>query len=495
MIIQNLVRAGFYLDSVALMRTSAVLKQRPGIDEAVLMIGTDTNKQILRDARVLDEAVAKSATPSDLIIAVRATDADAAAQCIEQAAFALDSRSSSDADATQAAPRTLAGAATQSGNANLALISTAGAFAAREARAALAEGLNVMLFSDNVALADELALKHDATARGLIVMGPDCGTAYINGVPLAFANSVTNGSYGVVAASGTGLQEVSVLLTRAGLGISHGIGVGGRDLSDAVGALSTLTALDWLEADVNTTHIILISKPPGANTAAKVFERLSAMTKPVTVCLLGADDAGATANNVSITRTLKQCVEVASGIPMDTPIALPAAAEARAGSIRGLFCGGTLCAEARIVLSGAGAQVASNAPVDAASINDHASGTNGHQLFDLGADEFTVGRPHPMIEPTVRDAPLQAALSDPNVAVVLLDVVLGYGAHLDPAGEIARVLRAHGATRPNIVAYVCGTETDPQGFHAQSQKLLSAGVMLAPSNADAATLALTVCTS
>lgn len=489
MLIVNLLRPGFYLDSVALMRTSVTLKALAGIKEAVLMIGTDTNKQILRDANVLDEKVAAGAGPADLIIAVRG-DSDAAINaCVEQANLALDSRSSIGGDALQAAPRTLDGANAQLPDANLALISTAGAFATREARTALNNGLNVMLFSDNVSVEDEIALKQSARSQGLIVMGPDCGTAYINGVPLAFANAVSQGSFGVVAASGTGLQEVSVLLTRLGAGISHGLGVGGRDLSDRVGGISTLTALAWLAEDPATSHIILVSKPPGEQTAQQVFAAIEQIDKPVTVCLLGSAVTPSLRSDVQFASTLKQCVETATGHTIaDDSSTVQANTPQRSGNIRGLFCGGTLCAEAQIVLRDHGVAVRSNAPV---AVNSDA--VDAHQLLDLGADEFTVGRPHPMIEPAVRDEPLAVALTDPSVAVVLVDIVLGFGGHLDPAAELLRVLAAHAGDRPAIVAYVCGTDADPQTLSVQRARLHDAGVLLGSTNADAATLALRLC--
>ncbi|MEM7407664.1 MAG: hypothetical protein AAF458_20400 [Pseudomonadota bacterium] len=289
MVVLNVVRPGFYLDSVALMRIAAQLKNLPGIDEAVLMIGTDANKQILNDAGVFD-AASGHATPTDLIIAVRGVDEAAVAACLDAADQALAGPASRTAVTERVLPRTLDGALQQLPNANLALISTPGEFAVREARRALDAGLNVMLFSDNVGAQDEVALKTRANANDLLVMGPDCGTAYLGGVPVAFANAVAPGSVGIVAASGTGLQEVAVLLDRAGSGVSHGIGVGGRDLSDAVGGLSTLAALDLLATDLATEQIIVISKPAGWGPVARVRDRAAGLGKPVTFCFLGGDE-------------------------------------------------------------------------------------------------------------------------------------------------------------------------------------------------------------
>jgi FdrA protein len=330
-----------------------------------------------------------------------------------------------------------------------------------------------MVFSDNVPLAEEIALKTYAVRRGLLLMGPDCGTALIAGTPLAFANAVPRGDTGIVAASGTGLQEVSTLLARSGRGVSHGIGVGGRDLSKEVGGRMTLAALDALEADAGTRRIIVISKPPAPSVTAKIVARAGRSRKPVTLCLLGSKKFR-TPENVRLARTLeeaadfhpKEKIEVTAG-----------------GNILGLFCGGSLCAEAQVVLMDHGLKVASNAPVPGA----RASGAP-HKLIDLGADEYTRGRPHPMIEPALRNVHIERALKDRTVGVVLLDVVIGYGAHADPAGLLAGVLRQTKHSK-RVIASVTGTEGDPQVYSRQVKALRAAGVIVAASNAQAARLA------
>jgi FdrA protein len=486
----NEVRRGFYLDSVALMRLSSRIAALPGVEEAVLMIGTDANKDIMREAGLLAGPGA-AAGPGDLVIALRAAGVEAADAALAAARDGLDHRPAARAGSGWR-PRTLAGALAQMPDANLALVSTPGAFAAREARAALARDLDVMIFSDNVGLDEERALKEEAARRGRLLMGPDCGTAHLNGTPLGFANAVARGPVGVVAASGTGLQEVSVLLTRAGSGITHGIGVGGRDLSDAVGGLSACAALERLARDEATRHVVLISKPPGPRTAGRLFEHLAGLGKPVSACVLGLEPGSAPAG-VTLVPTLKAAVETAAGRTLDTgsfdPDALATEAAARLApgrtGLRGLFCGGTLCTEAQVVLRAGGVAVSSNAPLDAG-----AAGEAPHRVLDLGADEFTLGRPHPMIEPDARLPHLRAALADPAAAVVLLDLVLGYGAHPDPAAGVAAVVAAAGEDGPVVVASVCGTPQDPQGEPAQTRALEAAGVLVAPSNADAAALAL-----
>ena len=359
--------------------------------------------------------------------------------------------------------------------------------------ALLAKGKpGLMLFSDNVSLGSERALKERAHSRGLLVMGPDCGTAYIAGTPLAFANVVPPGRVGVIAASGTGLQEVAVLLARAGGGISHGIGVGGRDLSDAVGGLSTLDAIDLLASDAGTDHLILVSKPPGRLTACLVFERIAAAGKPCTAVVFGASGIETPPAGPVLVPTLKDAVERATGIAPEYDagaVARREAARLEPGrhALRGLFCGGTLTAEAYSVLEAAGLDVASNTSSPARF------GANApHTVIDLGADEYTVGRPHPMIDPALRTAKLREALAEPAVAVVLLDVVLGLGAHPDPARPVCDAVLDASGEGPAVVASVCGTRDDPQDCERQAAMLVSAGVVVAPSNADAAAVAAAI---
>jgi FdrA protein len=488
MVIRNEVRKGFYLDSVSLMRSARALTALPGIEEAGLMIGTPSNKEVLREAGVLCD-IGEQAGPGDLIIALRASSAEASEAAMVEARRQLDRpRRTISGDASWR-PRTLRGAIQQMQDANLALISVPGDFAAAEARKALRRGLNVMIFSDNVPMRDEVALKREARDLGLLVMGPDCGTAIIAGVPLAFANNVSRGDIGVIGASGTGIQEVTCLIANAGQGISHAIGTGGRDLSDEVGGITTLMALDLFERDPSTRHIVLVSKPATPHVAKVVLARARKSTKPVTICIIGNTSEEALPPNVTLARTLAEAAESVLGrklAPYQGPAPEPSG---RGRLIRGLFSGGTLCSEAQLIVQREGQAVASNAPVPGAArlgVN-----SNEHELIDLGNDEFTRGRPHPMIEPAIRNVPLMQALADETVGVVLLDVILGWGSHADPAGEVARAIAGRPAGGPMIVASVTGTESDPQVRSIQMSKLVHAGVVVAPSNAAATTIALT----
>ena len=483
--IRTEIRQGFYLDSVALMRAARSIAELPGIEDAGMMIGTPANKEILREAGLLDEAGAQ-AGPGDLIIALRARNSTAAVAAMTQARRLLDQpRRREDGD-TSWQPRTLRAAMRQMPDANFALISVPGDFAAAEARKALRRGLHVMIFSDNVPLVEEATLKREARDCGLIVMGPDCGTAIIGGVPLAFANSVPRGDVGIIGASGTGIQEVSCLIANSGRGISHAIGTGGRDLSVDVGGITTLAAIDLLDNDATTQHIILISKPPAPEVANRVLARAGTSSKPFTVCLIGAKPETELAANVRLVGTLAEAAEAVLGRKIGTYRgALPKPSNAKL--IRGLFCGGTLCSEAQLILQRSGLAVGSNAPIRGSRRLDTKG--DAHILLDLGDDRFTRGRPHPMIEPATRDALLGEALVDRTVGVIMLDVILGWGIHPDPAGHLVRSLKDWPGTTPAIVASVIGTEADPQVRSSQVRKLTDAGIILASSNADATEIA------
>lgn len=483
----NQVRRGFFLDSVALMRISRTIAGLASVEEAALMMGTPANKQILAAARLLAND-GEAARGGDLILAVRAIDPQAAEAALAEAGAQLELPKTTSAASASWRPRTLGAAVDHLPGANLALISVPGDFAAAEARKALRRGLNVMIFSDNVPLAEEVALKQEARHAGLLVMGPDCGTAIIGGVPLAFANAVPRGDIGIIGASGTGMQEVATLIARGGAGISHALGVGGRDLKAEVGGLGTLAALDLLEGDPATGQVVLISKPPAPEVAAALAARIARSAKAYTLCLIGEGDGPEWPVNARLATTLKAAAESALGTPLR--FARPEARPATGRLIRGLFAGGTLAAEAQVVLRQAGQPVASNAPIPGAldlAALDLAGRASAHRLLDLGEDDYTRGRPHPMIDPGVRDAPLAEALADPATGVVLLDLVIGHGAAADPAGHLAAGLNDGG---PPVVASVTGTEQDPQVRSRQVAALEAAGVLVAPSNADAAQLAL-----
>ena len=446
----NRVERGRYLDSVAAMRLARRLGALPGVEEASLMIGSPSNKALLREAGLL-AAEGEQAGVNDLVIAVRAANEKAGRAALESV-FDL-SEKIQDAGISRA--RSLGGALDMLSGANLALISVPGDFAAAEARKALERGLHALVFSSNVPIEEERALKLLAKEKRLLLMGPDCGTALIAGTPIAFANVLPRGEIGIVSASGTGLQEVSCLIARLGGGVSHGIGVGGRDLDERVGALGTLAAIDALEKDAGTKTIVLISKPPAPRVAEQVLKRLKACKKPSVVCFLGLEKPG-------LARTLREAAEMAMGKKLSAEKLKNKKAK---GRVQGLYCGGTLCSEAELVF--------------------RRLKKKGHEFVDLGSEEYTRNRPHPMIDPEIRNAHVAAALADKDVGVILLDLVLGYGAHADPAGVLIPALKG----KKTVVASVTGTDSDPQVRSRQVAALREAGVLVAPSNAHAAELA------
>jgi FdrA protein len=492
MIVVNEVRRGAYLDSVALMRIAAAVKASPGVDECGLMMATPANLRILDEAGVLVEAGRRAGT-GDIVIAVRARDTESADAAIALSRRLIEQPRQSPAGAATWAPRTIRSAVARRPGANLALVSVPGPFAAAEAMKAIRLGLNVMMFSDNVALADEIALKRAASDRGLLMMGPDCGTAIIGGVPLGFANAVRRGDIGIVGASGTGIQEVACLVSNGGGGISHAIGTGGRDLKAEVGGLTTLMAIDLLDADPGTRHIVVISKPPDGPVADLVIGRARRSGKPFTICFIGWRETES-GGNLRLVSTLEAAA--ASVLGAASPLPVAAASSGARGAIRGLYAGGTLCAEAQVVARDAGLVLASNAPIEGVARIAQGAGEGGvrHSFIDLGDDAYTLGRPHPMIEPMVREAALEAALSDPDCAVVLLDCVLGHGSHPDPAGHIARRVARRSSAGPAVVASVTGTEADFQRLSAQRAVLEEAGVVVETSNAAAARRAVAIVT-
>jgi FdrA protein len=447
----NKVEKGAYRDSVALMRVSRRVAALAGVEAAALMIATPSNRELLRGAGLLARE-GEQAGPNDLVVAVRAGSESAARAAIEAALGFLSEKEAAGGGRLPTA-RSLGGALELLPQANLALISVPGSHAALEARKALQSGLHVLVFSDNVPLEDELALKRLARERGLMLMGPDCGTALIGGTPIAFANAVPRGDIGIVSASGTGLQEVSSLIARMGGGVSHGIGVGGRDLDERIGALGMLGAIDALEADPGTRTVVLISKPAAPQVAKTVMERVERANKRYVVCFLGQSG-----------KTLRDAAEDAMSRKIGS-FEEPRLAKQKGKIVKGLYCGGTLCSEAKQIFA--------------------AKGLKGHAFIDLGDDQFTRGRPHPMIEPELRNGHVAAALADPEVGVLLVDVVLGFGSHGDPAGILTKALSG----TKTVIASVVGTEGDPQVFSRQVAALRAAGVTVAPSNAHAAELA------
>lgn len=516
MAVATRILPNLYRDSVTLMQISAEITGLPGIRQAFLVMATPANLALLADSGLSVDL--PEAGVNDLLIAVDGPE-DAAQEALDRAQQRLSGGGQAHAESNDA-PRTcrrpiaasIEMALEGSPAANLALISVPGEYAAAEAWKALRLGLNVMIFSDNLSLDDEIALKQYADGEHLLVMGPDCGTAILHGVPLAFANRVRRGAIGLVAASGTGLQQVACLIHRLGGGISHAIGTGGRDLHRAVGGRSMLRGIELLSADPETQVIVLISKPPAPEVAQRVLTAAAACGKPVVVNFLGGDGTGTGANltvAATLDRAARQAVRLvgltpepetspAPGVAMpDHLAALLAERQPQQRYLRGLFSGGTFCFEALEVLGGRlpPGTLFSNVAKEPERLLRDVQRSQGHTLLDLGDDHFTRGRPHPMIDHQLRNRRILQEAGDPETALLVVDVVLGHGAHPDPAAEMAPALiQARTAARAQgrplaIVGFVCGTELDPQDLVRQEQILADAGVCLAESSTAAVSLA------
>ena len=492
-----ITKPNLYKDSVALMRVAEQLLALAGVRRATLVMGTSANKEMLAEAGLLAEAVTR-AGPGDLIAAVDADSAEAANHALSEAERLLAAAAGVSAAAAETVPlRSLAMATARWPHAQLVQISVPGPYAGGEALKALKGGRHVFLFSDNVAFSEELFIKQYAAAKGLLVMGPDCGTAILDGVPLGFANVVRRGSIGLVGASGTGLQEVTSQIHHLGGGVSHAIGTGGRDVSAEVGGISMLQGLDLLAADGATKVIVVVSKPPSPEVAEKVLAKLAAGTKPAVVLFIGAG-TGAGASNIEFVSTLQEAAAAAVRLAGSKPLAVddrPAVRPPFVASqkyIRALYSGGTFCYEAQTIWRKLGFTCWSNAPLDRTRKLVDSRISVEHSAVDLGEDEFTLGRPHPMIDPSLRIERLRREAADRSVAVILLDIVLGYGAHPDPAGAItpairdARLAAAKEGRSIAVLAFVCGTEDDPQRRSTQEQKLREAGVLVANGSTAAA---------
>jgi FdrA protein len=494
----GIVRPSAYQDSVTLLLLARQMRSSAGVQEAAALMATPANKELLEQSGLLTVEAAEAGA-NDLVIAVRAESAAAAEAALAMVETFLGAKQKRLEGSGRIPPRTLENAKRHLPEANLALISVPGAFAASEARKALRLGLHVMLFSDNVGLEDEVALKRMAAKKGLLMMGPDCGTAILNGVPLGFANAVPRGRIGLVSASGTGLQQVTTLLAGQGEGVSQAIGVGGRDLSEAVGGLMTFEALDALAADPATALIVVIGKPPAPAARERVVARLRTTGKPCVMALLGQGVREGREGTIHVVATLEDAAWAAlamlEGHPFTPePFSIPPielrqcvndarrALRSGQGAVRALYAGGTLAHEAVLLLEPLLGSVSTNLKPGPAG---------RHCVIDLGADEFTVGRAHPMLDARIRVEEIRKAARDPEVAVLLLDVVLGYGAAADPAGDVAPAIEAaQSAARAEgrglaVVASVIGTAGDPQDLAAQNARLEAAGAWVLPSNTQA----------
>ncbi|MFC0226863.1 acyl-CoA synthetase FdrA [Serratia aquatilis] len=488
--IHAFIKKGSFQDSVSLMLISRKLSESPNVEEISVMMGTPANKSLLEVTGFWHPQFS-DATPNDICVAIKTDSTDNT--ITEQIGEALDSALQAIAQGQQGGKRLLKArswrmARQKLPQANMVLISIAGEYAAGLADQALEDGCNVMMFSDNVSVEQEVALKTKARSKGLIVMGPDCGTANIAGAPMAFANVAPNGSIGIIGASGTGIQELTSQITLAGQGISHAIGLGGRDLSADVGGISAISALQMLAADPQSRVLAFVSKPPAEAVRKRIIEEMKTLGKPVVALFLGSNAPLKQDDNITFATTLDEAARLAAMLAHVQQMA--ALQPAVCGSkISGLYAGGTLAAECAMLL-------AERLGVEADSTHQQGSMLNagGHRIIDMGDDFYTQGKPHPMIDPSTRNQEIVRLAHQPEVGVLLLDVVIGYGAQQDPAGSLADAVKRARDSREQarplaVIATVTGTEQDPQQRSKQIATLNEAGIAVMHSLPEAVALA------
>jgi succinyl-CoA synthetase alpha subunit len=490
------------------MNISKEIKKNESIKQALVGMGTDLNKELAVNLN-LSSPELQEITPNDFFVSVLTDENTAIEDVINQVHGILNRKKSSRSDDYM--PKTLDSAIKYEPDSNLVLISLPGEYAAQEAKKALNNNLNVMIFSDNVTIKEEKELKDLAISKGLLMMGPDCGTAIINNVPLAFANVVRKGHIGLVGASGTGLQEITVLIDKLGEGVSQVIGTGGRDLDKEIGGSMMLLGLKALMDDPETHVIVLISKPPHPEVAEKVLKLTENINKPLVVNFIGGDKDMIEKHKAYACISLEDAARKAAALirnemvedftGFSQPIEeINKIVEAEAGKFvqgqkyfRGFYTGGTLAGEAMNLL-GKDFEIYSNIPLSPDFKLENVMVSFKNTCIDFGDDAFTIGKPHPMIDPAARIERLLHDAQDDEVAVVLMDFVLGYGSHKDPAGEmLPAIIEAKKSMKErgkylSIIGYVCGTDKDPQGLRETENKLKEAGVVLMPSNAQAAKL-------
>lgn len=506
MVLKVVIKSNTYFDSVSLMSLSTKANKIEGIEQIVVAMATEMNKEVLRNVGMMAPEV-DAAKSGDLMIVIKAPSEEVCARALSEAENLLTKKDRGKAS-SEISYATVESAAQHIPEANLAIIAVPGEYAAREARKALESDLHVMMFSDNVSIEDEVALKTLAHEKGLLMMGPDCGTAIINNVALCFGNAVRKGNIGIVGASGTGSQEVSVRIHDFGGGITQLIGTGGRDLSEKVGGIMMIDGLRALAADPETKVIVLVSKPPAKSVEAKVLAEAAKCGKPVIVCFLGGSEEAVTKAGCIFAKTTKEAAlqAVILGGKKEEEINkralnLPLIEEIRAKLtpdqkyIRALMCGGTLCDEMMILAREKYTNVYSNIAKDPAHMMQDLEVSRDHTFIDFGSDEFTRGRPHPMIDPSLRIARFEQEARDPSVGVIVMDFIVGFGAHEDPVGVMlpsiiaAKEQAKRDGRHLEILGYVLGTDLDTPSLGEQVKKLEQADVTIASSCTNAGLLA------
>ncbi|MGG3506472.1 acyl-CoA synthetase FdrA [Paenibacillus lautus] len=494
----SIIKENSYQDSVNLMLLTNKISTLDGVEQASIMMGTPANKDIFHNTAMYTDELDK-AGPNDMCIVIKTDSQEHVSEVLDTIEAELKNQAVSSNKQEFQSVRTWDKALQALPNANLALISVPGQYAAEEAEQALDRGLHAFIFSDNVDVQDELRLKQKAHDKGLLVMGPDCGTGIVSGVPVAFANVVQQGNIGVIGASGTGIQEVTTLIDRLGSGVSQAIGTGGRDLSEPIGAITMLDAIQGLEHHKATEVIVVISKPPAIEVRNQVVRLLHRISKPVVAIFVGEEPEtheGTVHYAYTLEETAMIAVDLSKGrevranynkLNVEVPQTKLAPEQT---TIKGLYSGGTLAYEAAVLMS-KGLELGQLIHEDGYMLK-----AKGHEVIDLGDDKYTQGKPHPMIDPETRIHYIEQAAQDKSTAIIMLDVVLGYGSHEDMAGALLPVIektQSEAAAQGKslyFVATVCGTEQDPQNYQEQKAKLERAGVIVKDSNNQAVRTAL-----
>lgn len=488
MISKFILKKDEYYDSVTLMVISKTLSNIEGVENAFVYMGTEMNKDmIIKFLPELKNEVMDS-TSNDLMIAINGEDSLDLDKIIEELEKQLKGDCSSGETNKNKAYKNINEVLEDDEDYNIAVISIAGEYAFREAMRALKKGLHVMLFSDNVSIEDEIKLKEYARSKNLLLMGPDCGTSILNGTGLCFANETKKGDIGIIGASGTGIQEAVVQLNKEGLGISQAIGIGGRDLTSEVGGLMMLSALDYLAEDQNTKEIVLISKPPAQDVKEKIIEKIMTIDKPKVICFIDSKDNKELPNTKyvnSLSEIARVCAQKDNKLKLSyerLDELKSVKSKINANKIVGLYCGGTLCAEALHLLRNSMKPIYSNvAKNEEEKIKQEDYKDN--VLIDLGDDKYTVGRAHPMIDPSVRLLEIEKYAKSGNYGVMMLDFELGYGSNESPVEETAELLKKVKEENPNliIISYICGTKEDYQGYE-RNKAMLEEISIIADSN-------------
>lgn len=507
--IHNVIKPNTYFDSVTLMLFSSKLNSVNGIEQAAVMMGTNHNKELMINSGVLTKAQADKAGSNDLIIGIKAASQTIIDQAIKVLNEQFENKTKTSSNGAEIKVKTVEAAAKAVTDLNFAVVSLPGRFAKAEAMKCLQNNMHVLLFSDNVSLEDEIELKDYAVKNELLMMGPDCGTAIVNGVALGFANVVRRGNIGLVAASGTGLQEVTVIIDKLGGGISQALGTGGRDLKIGVGGKMMLSALDALNADPATEVIGIISKPPAPEVMLKILEKVNKFKKPVVACFLGGNKTSLgktkvySADNLEQTANALVALSNSHEIPKNSLLKTNTESllnslklkQVKGKYVRGVYTGGTLAYESMLILSSKLSGVYSNIATDKKYNLENPQISKENTVVDMGEDFFTDGQPHPMIDPKQRTLRIISDAKDKDTAVILFDCVLGYGSHDNPAESIVKAIKEVKNNRGDSIVFVgsvTGTDRDPQNRINQEKILTESGAIILPTNAQAAEFVVTL---